>query len=371
MKLITIVGARPQFIKAAIVSREIAKHPDIKEIIIHTGQHFGKNMSEIFFEEMQITPKYNLNINSMNHGAMTGKMLEGIESILSKEKPNFVLVYGDTNSTLAGALAAKKLHIKVVHVEAGLRSFNMQMPEEINRILVDRISDILCCPTAKAVENLGREGFKNFPCRIIRSGDVMQDAALYYAEISGRKSNILQRLDLKGKDFVLCTIHREENTDNLRRLTDILAALNEISKEIEMVLPLHPRTAKSVKSNNLKMSFNPIDPVSYFDMIELLKTAKIVMTDSGGLQKEAFFFARPCVTLRDETEWVELIEKGFNVLAGADRQNIIDRYNEMKNRIIDFDVDLYGNGLAAKSILGALQAGKQKLSARKEGETMP
>ena len=357
MKIVTVVGARPQFIKAAAVSREIARHPDINEIIIHTGQHFDKNMSHVFFEEMQIPkPRYHLNINSVNHGAMTGRMLEGIEPILLKENPDFVMVYGDTNSTLAGALAAKKLHIKVVHVEAGLRSFNMKMPEEINRILTDRISDILCCPTDKAIDNLKREGFEHIPCQIVKTGDVMQDAARYYQEISATRSNIIRKLNLEGKDFLLCTIHRAENTDNIGRLTSIIEALNEISSEMEIILPLHPRTTKIVEGRHIQMKFKPIPPVSYFDMIELLKNTRIVLTDSGGVQKEAFFFAKPCVTLRDETEWVELVDKGFNRLGGAEKDKIINAYNEMKDKQFDFKVDLYGNGRASNNIIEAILA---------------
>lgn len=234
MKIATVVGARPQFIKAASVSREIAKRPEIKEVIIHTGQHFDKNMSDIFFEEMQIpAPDYHLNINSMDHGAMTGRMLEKIEELLLKEKPDYVMVYGDTNTTLAGALTAKKLHIKVVHVEAGLRSFNMSMPEEINRILTDRISDILCCPTEIAVDNLKREGFEFFPCQLVNTGDVMLDAALFYSAFSAENSTIINNLSLTGTDFALCTIHRAENTDDLNRLKNIFDALREISKGYE------------------------------------------------------------------------------------------------------------------------------------------
>ncbi|GJQ23499.1 UDP-N-acetylglucosamine 2-epimerase (non-hydrolyzing) [Candidatus Brocadia sapporoensis] len=359
MKIITIVGARPQFIKAAAVSREISKRPEINEIIIHTGQHFDKNMSDVFFEEMQIpTPRYRLNINSLNHGAMTGRMLEGIEPVLLKEKPDYVLVYGDTNTTLAGALAAKKLHIRVVHIEAGLRSYNMKMPEEINRILTDRISDILCCPTDKAIENLKREGFEHLPCQVVMTGDVMQDAAWYYREVSANKSNIMNELGLAGEDFLLCTIHRAENTDDVGRLTNIVNALNEIALELEVILPLHPRTKKIINSMNINHrteNLKLIDPVSYFDMIELLKYTRMVLTDSGGVQKEAFFFAKPCITLRDETEWVELVDKGFNRLAGAEKEKILNVYHEMKDEKIDFHVDLYGNGQAGKNIINTIK----------------
>lgn len=367
MKIVTIVGARPQFIKAAAISRAIAEHnslltnhqSQITEVIVHTGQHFDDNMSRVFFEEMRIPePAFNLNINSMSHGAMTGRMLEGIEEVLRAEKTDFVMVYGDTNSTLAGALAAKKLHIKVVHVEAGLRSFNMRMPEEINRIVADRLSDILCCPTDKAVENLEREGFRGFDCKVVKTGDVMCDAAMFYAEIAASKSGIMDRLNLEGKAFALCTIHRAENTDNIDRLTSIIDALNEIAGEMRVIVPLHPRTRQSIAKLNLQLrteSLELIDPVGYFDMLELLKHTRIVLTDSGGLQKEAFFFAKPCVTLRDETEWVELVEKGFNMLAGAGRDGITSRYNDMKNKRLHFDVDLYGSGLAGRNIIEVIQ----------------
>ncbi len=355
MKIVTIVGARPQFIKAAAVSREISNYPEINEVIIHTGQHFDKKMSDIFFEEMQIPePDYHFGINSMNHGAMTGRMLEKIEEVLIKEYPDYVMIYGDTNTTLAGALAAKKLKMKTVHVEAGLRSFNMRMPEEINRILTDRISNILFCPTDKAVENLHKEGFANFDCRIIKTGDVMQDAALYYSEVSGNKSKILQTLNLQERDFIVCTLHRAENTDDLGRLISIMDALNEIASESKVILPLHPRTKKIIDSSGIKCKTENlmlIEPVGYFDMIELLKKAKLVLTDSGGLQKEAFFFKKPCVTLRDETEWVELVEHGFNMLAGADKEKIIQSYGEMLKRKINFNINLYGEGKASKNII--------------------
>lgn len=363
MKIITVVGARPQFIKAAAVSRAIAEHNDqlsvgqspLKEIIIHTGQHFDANMSDIFFEEMEIPhPDYHLEINSMGHGAMTGRMLEKIEEILLKEKPDYVMVYGDTNSTLAGALAAKKLHIKVVHVEAGLRSFNMRMPEEINRILTDRISDILCCPTANAVENLKNEGFGSNPCTIVNTGDVMQDAALHYSQYSAEKSAVIKSLDLEKSEFILCTIHRAENTDDTTRLDGIISALNEISTQIRIILPLHPRTRKIISCHSRQLDFIPIDPVGYFDMIELLKHAKCVMTDSGGLQKEAYFFKKPCITFRDETEWVELVGSGENKLVGADRATILGAFAESHAKAGFNEINLYGNGAAAANIIRAL-----------------
>lgn len=353
IKILTIVGARPQFVKAATLSREIIKRNDIEEIIVHTGQHFDANMSDVFFEEMSIPkPKYNLEVHSLGHGAMTGRMLEGIEKILLDEKPSLVLVYGDTNSTLAGALAAKKLHIKVAHVEAGLRSFNMQMPEEVNRILTDRISDYLFCPTDTAIENLKNEGYSHFSNEILRTGDVMQDAALFYAEISKEKSHIANKIELDN--FVLCTLHRAENTDSPARLKAIIEGLNCVNQVTPVLMPIHPRTQKIVEAQNIKPEFEMIDPVGYFDMIELLKKCELVMTDSGGLQKEAFFFKKPCVTIRDQTEWVELIEKGFNILADAKAIDIFEKYSEMRNRVIDFDNDLYGNGTAASTIINYL-----------------
>jgi len=349
MKIVTIVGARPQFVKAAALSRTFSKYQNIEEIIVHTGQHFDANMSAVFFDEMEIPqPKYNLAINSIGHGAMTGRMLEGIEKILLDESPDLLLVYGDTNSTIAGALAAKKLHIKVAHVEAGLRSFNMEMPEEINRILTDRISDYLFCPTQTAADNLINEGYKNIDCKIIKCGDVMQDAALFYAQKSAEKSVINAQLNIDK--FILCTLHRAENTDNKERLIQIVEALNEINTIAPVVLPLHPRTKGKLEQFKLELDAKIIDPVGYFDMIELLKKCALVMTDSGGLQKEAFFFQKNCVTLRDQTEWVELIENNVNILVGADKNKIIEGVYKMLNQKSDFNIDLYGNGKACENI---------------------
>ena len=353
MKILTIIGARPQFVKAAVLSRVFSKMNGVEELLVHTGQHFDDKMSQIFFDEMEIPkPHYNLEINSLGHAAMTGRMLEGIESLIIKEKPNWVMVYGDTNSTLAGALAAKKIHVKVAHVEAGLRSFNMQMPEEINRILTDRISDVLYAPTQTAVDNLKREGFDNFPSQIVLSGDVMQDAALFYAQKAEEKSTLDKSL-LQG-DFVLSTIHRQENTDNPENLEAIVKALNKINEQMRVVLPLHPRTRKIISNLNLTLNASIIDPVGYFDMIQLLKNCTLVMTDSGGLQKEAFFFKRHCVTLREQTEWVELVQGGFNVLTGANEQLIVDAFTKMLNTKSDFDVNLYGNGSAGEAIANHL-----------------
>ena len=356
MKILTVIGARPQFIKAAALSREILNHNDVEEVIVHTGQHFDANMSDIFFTEMEIPkPNYNLEINSLGHGAMTGRMLEGIEEILLKEKPDVLLVYGDTNSTIAGALAAKKIHIKVAHVEAGLRSFNMAMPEEVNRILTDRISDFLFCPTETAVENLKKEGYDNIDCQVIQSGDVMQDAATFYATKSAEKSTVIK--DNNIEKYALATLHRAENTDDLSRLSSIVNALNEIHKDIcPIVLPLHPRTKQKLEVAGLKLKVKTIDPVGYFDMIELIKNSEMVMTDSGGLQKEAFFFSKNCLTMRDQTEWVELIQNGVNLLVGADKTKIIDGFKVMYEKQSDFSTNLYGNGEASKNIVLALKS---------------
>lgn len=350
IKIVTILGARPQFIKAGTVSREISKHNEIKEVIVHTGQHYDENMSDIFFEEMQIPkPDYNLDINGLGHGAMTGQMLEKIEKVLLKEQPDWVMVYGDTNSTLAGALAASKLDIKVAHIEAGLRSFNMKMPEEVNRILTDRISSVLFCPTQSAVDNLKSEGYDNLNIQVIKNGDVMQDGAIFYKELAVKPKVLLE------DEYVLSTIHRAENTDDLERLKDIVSALNEIAKEIQIVLPLHPRTNAILEKNNIETNFTIIEPIGYLEMVFLIKNSKLVMTDSGGLQKEAFFFEKPCITLRDETEWVELIDNGFNILVGADRKKILETYQQCPSLFTtDYNLNLYGGGKASEKIIAEL-----------------
>jgi len=350
VKIVTIIGARPQFIKAAVLSRLFTKTKDIDEVIVHTGQHFDANMSDVFFDDMYIPkPHYNLNINGLGHGAMTGQMLEKIEEVLLIEKPDWVLVYGDTNSTLAGALAAKKIHIKVAHVEAGLRSFNMEMPEEINRIITDRISDLLFCPTNKAIENLKSEGYENIDCRIIQCGDVMQDAALFYSDRAKKPD---YSIPVK---YLLCTVHRAENTDDSGKLYSIFKALEKVSNFYRVVIPLHPRTKGKLLSIdydfiNSKICFIP--PVGYLEMVWLLKNCELVMTDSGGLQKEAYFFEKYCVTLRDETEWVELVEKGFNVVVGSEERTIEENVLAMLEREREgFNIDLFGAGDAGIKIL--------------------
>ena len=373
MKIVTIVGARPQFIKAAVVSRAIANFNKdvtsssllVTEVIVHTGQHYDRNMSDVFFEEMRIPrPDYFLNINGLSHGAMTGQMLEKIETVLVEEKPDFVLVYGDTNTTLAGALAAAKLPLTVAHVEAGLRSFNREMPEEINRVLTDHVANLLFCPTKQAVENLKAEGIIDEKVKaddnqfysvhnpyVYLVGDVMLDAAIYYKE-RARKPHLAL-----SEKFILATIHRAENTDNAVRLRSIFDGFEKIGKEVPIILPLHPRTRKMIEALNLKASesIRIIDPVSYFEMIYLLENCLLVMTDSGGLQKEAFFFKKPCITMRDETEWVELVAHGFNSLAGAETENIYDAYKAIIEIDLDFNIELYGDGKAGERIVDFLK----------------
>lgn len=354
-KILTIVGARPQFVKAAALSRAL-KNIGIEEVLVHTGQHFDENMAEIFFRQMNIPqPKYNLGINSLSHGAMTGRMLEEIEKVLITEKPTAVVVFGDTNSTLAGALAASKLHIPVAHIEAGLRSFNMKMPEEINRILTDRISNYLFCPTEVAIKNLKAEGFENFEINIVNSGDVMYDVALYYSQFSGERSTIISDFGLNKKPFLLSTLHRQENTDDLERLNSIISAFNSLSEDYQIVLPIHPRTRKILQTENIKLNFEPINPVGYFDMIELLKHCKMVITDSGGVQKEAFFFGKHCLVTRDETEWTELVDLNYNFMVGANAEKIVNTVSEVAKATIKFDVKPYGEGNAADKIALALK----------------
>ena len=349
-KILTIVGARPQFVKAAAVSRILRKRHEAKEILVHTGQHFDKNMSDVFFSEMEIPkPDFHLDINSLNHGAMTGRMIERLEELMLSEKPDMVLIYGDTNSTLAGAISASKLHIPIAHVEAGLRSFNMRMPEEINRILADRVSSLLFCPTDVARINLIREGYENFGSKMVVSGDVMYDAALFYAARAQEFSVIRKELNLG--EYALCTLHRAENTDNVDNLKSICEALNIINDKIPIVLPLHPRTRKLIQNLGINLRAKVLDPVGYYDMISLLDGAGIVLTDSGGLQKEAYFFKKPCVTMRDQTEWIELIEEGVNVLTGANGDKIIAEVENMMGRNHSFGKELYGNGHSAELIV--------------------
>lgn len=347
MHIVTIVGARPQFIKASAFSRAL-KDLEIPEVIIHTGQHFDDNMADIFFRQMEIPePSYNLGIHSMNHGAMTGRMMEEIEKILLQEKPNAVVVFGDTNSTLAGALAASKLHIPIAHVEAGLRSFNMQMPEEVNRILTDRISSFLFCPTAVAVQHLEQEGCNHWNSEVFLTGDIMYDVALHYGRIASKQSDIIRRLSLMDKPFLLVTLHRQENTDDKSRLREIVDALHQLAMHYRIIMPLHPRTRNVIRDLDLRLPFDPIDPVGYLDMVELLRNCAFVITDSGGLQKEAYFYGKYCLVTRNETEWTELVDMNYNFLVGASRHLILEKARQIKHLSGTFDEMPYGSGDAA------------------------
>jgi len=351
-KIVTIVGARPQFIKAAIVSRALAKQPDVEESLVHTGQHYDERMSEIFFEQLGIPcPRYRLKIGSGTHGLQTGRMLAKIEEVLLKESPDAVLVYGDTNSTLAGALAAAKLPVPVVHVESGLRSFNRQMPEETNRVLTDHISSLLLCPTPEAVKNLAIEGLvKN----VHLVGDVMYDSAMFFSKEFYKEKNPLTERSITKGEYVLLTCHRAENTDDPARLAEIQQAIRAICRTMPVVFPVHPRMDGRLKSLLQAPPSNLIasPPVSYFEMLQLTKHAAVVVTDSGGLQKEAFFFGVPCVTMRDETEWNETVSAGANVIVGANADRIIaavDQQQERRGKLPDAG-SYYGNGRASKSV---------------------
>ncbi|KKG14400.1 UDP-N-acetylglucosamine 2-epimerase [Methanosarcina sp. 2.H.T.1A.6] len=354
MKIVSVVGARPQFIKCAPVSRTIRKHHE--EILVHTGQHYDPEMSEVFFEELDIPkPDYNLGIGSGTQGEQTGKMILEIEKVLLKEKPDIVLVYGDTNSTLAGALAATKLHIRVAHVEAGLRSFDRAMPEEINRVITDHISNILFCPTDTAVMNLKNEGITE---GVYNVGDVMVDALKYNQKIAEEKSTILQDLNLNPKEFLLATVHRASNTDNIKNLSSIVEAFSDV--ETTIVFPMHPRTRKYLKEYNLweKILKNTkvIPPVGYLDMLKLESNARKILTDSGGVQKEAYMLGVPCITLRDNTEWVETVEEGWNILTGADYEKIkhaIENFEGTKRRN-----EVFGDGNASGKISQKMNSGK-------------
>jgi UDP-GlcNAc3NAcA epimerase len=353
MKILTIVGARPQFIKAAVVSRVLRERKGVDETIVHTGQHYDENMSKVFFEELNIpAPKYNLGISDMPNEMMRGKMINKISEVLQIEKPDLVLVYGDTNSTAAGAISAKQNKIKVAHVEAGMRSFDIRMPEELNRILADTVSEFLFCSTQIAVENLHKEGFRKSAHKIFLTGDVMYDATLFYKKIAEEKSDIIKKIN--QKNFVLATLHRSENVDSPEKLSVLVSALNEINKMMPVVLPLHPRTEKRLLEFDLKFSFETIAPVSYLDMIQLLNHCSLVMTDSGGLQKEAFFFRKHCITLREQTEWTELVQHGFNVVAGTDMNNILQSFEMMMKKKSNFDLPLYGDGKAGERIANEL-----------------
>lgn len=370
MKIVTVIGARPQIIKAAAISRAIKQHfcEEMQEIIVHTGQHYDNNMSQVFFDELGVPqPDYNLGVGSASHGVQTARMIEGVEDILLKEKPDCLVLYGDTNSTLAGAIAASKIHVPIVHVEAGLRSFNKSMPEEINRICCDHCSTLLFSPTATGFKNLINEGFnpnnkKKYTIDnpgIYHCGDIMYDNSKYFATIADSKSQILERENLKGVDYVLCTIHRDNNTDQPKRLNSIFKALLAIADKTAVVLPLHPRTAKLLEHNLQKDVFEKVSsnknirllpPASFLDMIVLERHAKMVVTDSGGVQKEAFFFQKPCLILRSETEWKEIVECGAAVITDANEQQIVKAYGDFTDNPPHNYPEFFGNGYAAEFI---------------------
>ncbi len=366
-RLLTVIGARPQIIKAAAISRAVggAFADRIEERILHTGQHYDANMSQVFFSELGIPcPDYNLGVGSGTHGVQTAKMIAGIEDVLVREGFDGIILYGDTNSTLAGAVAASKIHVPVFHIEAGLRSFNMAMPEEVNRIVCDQLSSICFAPTQTAVENLRREGFMDSRAtfsdglhrRVCNCGDVMYDNSMYYACIARERTTILQDLGLEPGSYILATVHRDNNTDNPQRLNAILGALSEISQQdnIPVVLPLHPRTRKILESGvatvGLPSSVRVIPPASFFEISVLEQNARIVMTDSGGVQKEAYFFEKPCVILRSETEWVEIVDHGAGIVADADSDCIISAYRRLVNQPVHF-AKLFGDAHAAEKIL--------------------
>jgi UDP-GlcNAc3NAcA epimerase len=332
MKIVTVLGARPQFIKASAISRIILETPGIKEVLVHTGQHFDTEMSGVFFEQLSLpAPTYHLGVSGLSHGAMTGRMIERIESVIALEKPDWVLVYGDTNSTLAAALAATKVDVAIAHIEAGLRSFNMLMPEEINRILTDRVSTALFCPTSAAVKNLKLEGYPHAVTRtgfqlIENVGDVMLDVAKFYRPAAINVVDIDQ-FGLRERGYILCTLHRQENVDNESNLTGIFSALQLLARDMRVVMPLHPRTASRLASAKINLDESKIQvlpPLSYLEMQRLEIGAKMILTDSGGVQKEAFFYHVPCITLRQETEWPETLRNGCNIIVGADQHKILE-----------------------------------------------
>ncbi|MBC7696335.1 MAG: UDP-N-acetylglucosamine 2-epimerase (non-hydrolyzing) [Burkholderiales bacterium] len=376
IKIVTIIGARPQIIKAAALSRAIKNRfsNSISEIIVHTGQHYDENMSQVFFDELGIpAPNYNLNTGSGTHGKQTASMISGIEEILLQEIPQAIVLYGDTNSTLAGAIAASKIHVPVIHIEAGLRSFNKSMPEEINRIMCDHVSTLLFSPTKTGFQNLVNEGFNPKSSKpygadnpkIYHSGDVMYDNSLHFSDLAEKKTAVISKNKLEKGRFILATIHRNNNTDEPIRLNALFSALYKISEQhqLDVLLPLHPRTAKLLEYNldqelhqKIKGSkhFKIIQPVSFLEMIALEKNCKIVMTDSGGVQKEAFYFEKPCVILRPETEWVELVECGAAIITDANEQKIIDAFSALTSKSGMKFPKLYGDGKAAEFICGEI-----------------
>ena len=364
MHILTVIGARPQIIKAAAVSRAISSSfsDSVTEHILHTGQHYDTNMSQVFFDELGIPqPEYNLGVGSGRHGEQTAKMISGIEEVLMSNTFDGIILYGDTNSTLAGAVAASKLHVPIFHIEAGLRSYNRMMPEEINRIVCDQLSTILFAPTQTAVDNLREEGFfADHPTihrRVVNCGDVMYDNSIHFAKIASERCNIMKRLSLRHESYILATIHRDNNTDDPHRLEQILRAIADIAHRdnIPVILPLHPRTRNSLPAPHRAILDNePLiriqEPFSFLEMTLLEQNALLIMTDSGGVQKEAFFFERPCIIMRPETEWVEIVRHHAGIIADADYQRIVDAYDRLANSNITFP-QLFGDGHAAEHII--------------------
>lgn len=347
MKLLTIVGARPQFIKLAPLCKALNEYSHVSHVIVHTGQHFDDNMSAVFFSGLNIPePDINLNIYGLSHGSMTGRMIERLENVLIEQQPDKVLLFGDTNSTLAGAIAASKLKIPIAHIEAGMRSFDMHMPEEINRIVTDRLSSHLYCSSDAAVENLKKEGFEQFNCEIKKVGDIMYDAARLFG------NNVSKR----NEEYILVTLHRAENIYDRQNIENIVTAINALSEQYKTMLPLHPATAKKIQEFGLKFSFSTIEPVGYQEMLGLVKHASLVITDSGGLQKEAYYFDRYCLTIRNNTEWVELVNAGYNILTGTDSDLIVAKAKEYFNKSLDRKISFYGEGNAADLICQHLLA---------------
>jgi UDP-GlcNAc3NAcA epimerase len=364
MKLLTVIGARPQFIKAATLARAVAQRGGVDEVLLHTGQHYDANMSGVFFDELGIPqPAYNLGVGSGHHGAQTAQMLTGIERVILQERPDWLVVYGDTNSTLAGALAASKLHVPVAHVEAGLRSFNRAMPEEINRVVTDHVADLLFAPTQTAADHLAREGIPQE--KIVLTGDVMYDAALHFGRKAEAESGVLARHGLERGGYVLATVHRAENTDAPERLAALFDGLAALARTHRVVLPLHPRTRAALEragryddARDARDALGLIEPVGYLDMVMLEKNAALVATDSGGVQKEAFFHGVPCVTLRDETEWVELVEAGWNTLCPpTSARAVVAAARRALTSTPEAAPALYGDGHSAEHILDALTKG--------------
>ena len=353
LKVLTIIGTRPQIIKSASLSRTIKTKfsSHISEVIVDTGQHYDYNLSTALFSELGISqPKFNLDINKLSHGAMTGRMIEQLEQVCIGENPDWIIVYGDTNSTLAGAIVASKLNIKLAHVEAGLRSSKVSMPEEVNRVLTDRVSSLLFCPNEVAVKNLISEGYKNFSnVSFINVGDIMYESALHFSKQSKKP---LVSFDLEKNSFVLATIHRAEIVTNRTKLASVISALNIINESTKVVAPFHPRTIESIKKHHIETRFNIIPPVSYLEMLWLIDNSKIVLTDSGGLQKEAFFFKKVCLIAREETEWVELLKSGNSILIGYDTNKIITEYNKTEN--FNPTPNLFGNGNTSEQIINSI-----------------